>query len=92
MLIQLHTPIPVTVVPGSGWLGPTGKGMAIGWWQPSIDYHLIWFVFFDETGQMWQVENPNIRARANFTWGRPTPEGADSRFSRTETNEHGGSK
>ena len=73
---QLNPVIPVKVVGGPGWKGPTGNGMAIAWFQPNIEHHLTWIVFMDETGQCWEVENPYIRARANFTWGRPTPEAA----------------
>jgi hypothetical protein len=77
-IIQLPTPIPVRVV--GDWKGPTGKGMAIGWFQESIDHHLTWLVFMDDTGQCWEVENPYIRARENLTWGRPKPDGANDVF------------
>lgn len=73
-ILQLDPVIPVNVIGGPGWKGPTGYGMAIGWWQASIEHHLVWIVFMDETGQCWEVENPFIRARTNITWGRTTPD------------------
>jgi hypothetical protein len=74
MLIQLNPPIPVRVVAHPDWKGPTGKGMAIGWYSPSIEYNLIWIVFMDDTGQSWEVDNSYIRATTNITWGRNEPE------------------
>lgn len=74
--IQLHTPIPVRVVPGNAWEGPTGAGMAIGWFQESIDHSLTFVVAMDDTGQVWEVEQPNIRLRRNITWGRNSPDGS----------------
>lgn len=75
-LIQLPIPFPIEIVGGKGWAGPTGPGMAVGWFQPHIEHHIVWIIFLDSTGQCWEVENPFIRARPNFTWGRPTPESA----------------
>lgn len=73
-LIQLRTPMPISVVGGAGWEGPVGKAMAVGWFQESIDHHIVWIAVMDETGQCWEVENPYIRFRQNFTWGRSRPE------------------
>lgn len=70
-MLQLQPVIPITVVSGAGWKGPTGKAMAIGWVDRGADHHMIWIVFMDSTGECWQVENPNVRARPNITWGRP---------------------
>jgi hypothetical protein len=75
-MIQLRVPLPVRVVPGAGWSGPTGTGMCLAWYKPHVEHNLIWLVAFDDTGQVWEVENPNIRATANITWGRSRPQGA----------------
>ena len=71
LITQLHTPIPVNVVAGCGWQGPTGKAMAFAWFQMSIEGNMVFVVAMDETGEIWQVEGPNIRMRSNITWGRP---------------------
>lgn len=76
---QLHTPIPLRVVPGYGWGGPTGDCMAVGWFQESIDHSLTFIVIMDDSGQFWEVEQPNVRARANITWGRNSPDGSQAR-------------
>ena len=75
-LIQLNPPLPLRVVAGCGWKGPLGNCMAVGWFQESIDHHLTFVVIMDETGQFWEVEQTNVRARTNLTWGRPNPEGS----------------
>ncbi len=69
-LIQLDPPVPLRVVPGAGWEGPTGAAMAVGWFQESIDHSLTFVCVMDLTGEVWQVEQTNVRFRRNITWGR----------------------
>ena len=70
-MLQLQPSLPVSVVDGHGWAGPTGKAMAILVTDRGCDHHLLWTVFMDSDGSCWQVPNPNIRARVNVTHGRP---------------------
>lgn len=68
MMLQLNPPIPV-------W---TPKGRALA--QVLIDYgaehHLLW-VCFQDNGECWTWENPQIRAETNLTFHRSVdmPEG-----------------
>lgn len=73
-LIQLATPLPLRIVGGPGWAGPTGNCMAVGWFKPHPEHNIVWICFLDDSGQQWEVESPYIRARSNITWGRPSPE------------------
>ena len=63
MMLQLNPPIPV-------W---TPKGRALA--QILIDYgaehHLLWVCFQDD-GECWTWENPQIRAETNLTFQRTT--------------------
>lgn len=73
MFIQLNPPLPVDVVSQGGsrkWGGPTGSGMAILVKDLGPDYNNIWTVIMDETGEIWDIENPFVRGQRNLTWGR----------------------
>ena len=63
MMLQLNPPIPI-------W---TPKGRALA--QILIDYgaehHLLW-VCFQDNGECWTWENPQIRAETNMTFQRAT--------------------
>lgn len=74
MILQLNPPIPMAIVGGHDWAGPTGDGMAILVLDNGPDHHLVWTIVLDATGQVWSAENPNVRARPNITWGRPSPD------------------
>lgn len=73
VLVQLGETIPVLVVGGCGWQGPVGNALAIGWAHYGVEHPLVWVVWMDETGQCWEVPNPNVRARRNITLGRGKP-------------------
>lgn len=62
-IIQLNPSIPVQVV-GKG----TGEALFIQ--EISKEDNLIWIVAMDDTGQCWQVPNPDIRLLKNYTIGR----------------------
>lgn len=70
MLTQLNPVLPVTIKPNSGSPIPAGKGMAIMVQKFHPDHHLTWVIVMDETGEIWEVENPYVRFQANYTWGR----------------------
>ena len=87
-LIQLHTPLPLRIVggfksDGQEWKGPTGNCMAVGWCSQHQDHHISWIVFMDtgpHAGECYTVENPWIRARSNWTWGRYVPKAPDPSY------------
>ena len=62
-LIQLNPSIPVLVV---------GKGTdeCVGWLDYGPEHNLIWIVAMDDTGECWQVPNPDIRFLRNYSIGR----------------------
>lgn len=63
MMLQFDPPIPVYVI---------GKGNGLAWLV--IDYgaenYLMWTVAIDETGEIWTMPNPMIRALKNISMGR----------------------
>jgi hypothetical protein len=62
MIIQLNPPIPV-------W---TKKGTGVAWFVTDygIEHHLQWTVAMDDTGEIWNFKNPEVRAQKNITQGR----------------------
>lgn len=64
MMLQLNPPIPVET--------PKGKALA----QFIIDYgpehHLLW-VCFQDNGECWSWQNPEVRAESNPSYNRSTP-------------------
>lgn len=69
-MMQLNPSLPVEVVEND--LGiPTGKGRAVALLDYGPEENLLWVVFFDDTRQCWQVQNPLIRAQGNPSIGRP---------------------
>jgi hypothetical protein len=66
---QLNPPIPV-FVPINSHGFPSGDGLAIGILDYSCEYHIIWGVGYDRTGEIWWVPNPLVRLQKNTTLGR----------------------
>lgn len=62
MITRIEPPIPVNT--------PKGKATAIAWVDYGSENDLIWMCFQDDTGECWQWENADIRARTNLTIGR----------------------
>jgi hypothetical protein len=64
MIIQLNPPIPLK----------TNRGNGIAWFVTDygIEHNLQWTVALDETGEIWNFQNPEIRAQKNITQGRLT--------------------
>lgn len=63
MMIQLNPTIPV-------WVEGKGTGQAIGWLDYSSEHHLFWIVAFDDTGEVWTLNNTKIRLQKNISMGR----------------------
>lgn len=61
MILQLNPPLPVET--------PKGKGLAHFLIDPGLEHHLEWVVF-QQTGEIWTWENPEVRAQPNITIGR----------------------
>lgn len=67
---ELNVPLPLIVVGGKDWQGPTGPALALfqGGDHPEVD--TVWGVVMQATGQYWCVKNRFIRFPKNFTEGR----------------------
>lgn len=62
-ILQLNPSIPVHVM-------NKGTGEALFLQEISKEDHLIWIVALDDSGEVWQVPNPEIRLLNNYTIGR----------------------
>jgi hypothetical protein len=63
MVLQLNPPIPMTVI-------GKGDGYAIAMIDYGPEYHLMWIVAIDSTGELWTMPNPQVRMQKNITLGR----------------------
>jgi hypothetical protein len=54
---------------------PFGRGMAEFVIDYGPDWHLLWVVFIDSTGECRTVQNPDIRLQRNETLGTQQPMG-----------------
>jgi hypothetical protein len=71
MITQLAQQIPVTVTEGPpGVHIGNGRGYCIAWERHSMDWHLLWIVVLDESGQVIVAPNKFIRVDPNWTAGR----------------------
>lgn len=63
MILQLNPPIPVYVI---------AKGNGLAWLviDMGAEHNLLWTVAMDETGEIWTMDNSQIRAQKNITMGR----------------------
>lgn len=59
---QLSPPIPISC--------PRGKGQAIAVIDYGPEYNLIWVIALDESGEIWSIQNPEVRMQKNITMGR----------------------
>lgn len=66
MILQLNPPIPLQT--------PKGSALAHFIIANSIEDHLYFVCFQDDTGQCWTWNNTEIRADKNITYGRTNPE------------------
>ena len=68
MIVQCNPPIPLST--------PKGNGYAHFILEYGQEFHLLWVVFLDETGECWTFANPEIRLQQpNPTMGRHPSEG-----------------
>lgn len=63
MILQLDPPIPVYVI-------NRGKALAHFIIDRGVEFHLEWVVFMDDSTECWTVQNPQVRAQKNITYGR----------------------
>ncbi len=61
-IIQLDPPLPL--------MTPKGASLCHFLIDYSIDHHLYWVCFINETGECWTFANPEIRAESNISYGR----------------------
>ena len=61
-MIQLEPPLPVST--------PKGPGYAFMVIDYGMEFHLLWVVAQDETGEIWAWPNPEVRVRNNPSMGR----------------------
>lgn len=64
MFTQLNPYIPLYVV------DKKITGQAIGVIDYSKDDDLLWVVILDDTGEIWCVNNANVRGVKNYSFGR----------------------
>ncbi len=69
MIHELSIPLPVVT--------PKGKALAFFLIDYSIEHHLMWVCFQDDTGECWTVPNPEIRIQNNPTVGRQVVSAAE---------------
>lgn len=62
MMLQLNPPIPMTT--------EKGKGHAIMVIDYSQDHDLLWVIALDNSGELWCMPNPKVRACINYSIGR----------------------
>ena len=62
MMLQLNPPIPLQT--------PKGPGLAHFLTNLGVENNLIWTVIIDATGEIWEFQNPYVRAQKNITMGR----------------------
>jgi hypothetical protein len=63
MMTRIDPPLPVNTSKGSG--------LAYFVIDYGLDYNLMWIVFLDESGECWTIDNAEIRAYPNPTYGAP---------------------
>jgi hypothetical protein len=63
MMIQLNPMITV-------WTKERGYGYALGWKDYSQEHNMLWIIAFDDTGEIWEVPNPQVRLQKNYSMGR----------------------
>jgi hypothetical protein len=72
-VIRLDPPIPVEITAKTlpeGVKATDRKGWAYAWDQPGIDAHRLWIVVMDETGEVIDVPQPEIRVDPNWSFQR----------------------
>ena len=73
MTIQLDPPIPVSITSAAlpdGVRAVSRKGWCYAWRDTGIDGHRLWIVVLDETGEVVETPQTEIRVDANWSYGR----------------------
>lgn len=75
--LQLNPPIPVAVTSDSlpvGVRSTSRRGWAYGWREVGVDGHRLWIVVMDDSGEVVDVPQPEVRVDPNWSMGRIYPE------------------
>jgi hypothetical protein len=70
---RLDPPIPVTITAKTlpaGIKSKSRRGWCYAWERCGIDGHRMWVVVLDETGDVVDVPQPEIRVDPNWSYGR----------------------
>jgi hypothetical protein len=81
MTLQLNPPIPVSITSDSlppGVQATSRRGWCYAWKDTGIDGHRLWVVVLDETGEVVDTPQPEVRVDPNWSHGR-RPRKADVR-------------
>ena len=73
MTVQLNPPIPVTITAKTlphGVAAKSARGWCYAWKDCGIDGHRLWIVVLDETGEVVDVPQPEVRVDMNWSMGR----------------------
>lgn len=73
MTFRLNPPIPVSITSSSlpqGVRSTARRGWAYAWRDVGEDGHRLWVVVMDDTGEVVDVPQPEIRVDMNWSLGR----------------------
>ena len=73
MTTQLNPPIPVSITSDrlpEGVRAVSRKGWCYAWKDTGIDGHRLWIVVLDETGEVVDTPQTEIRVDMNWSYGR----------------------
>jgi len=72
-LLQLHTPLPVTITARTlppGVKSRSDRGWCYAWREVGIDSHRLWIVAMDDTGEVIDFPQTEIVIDHNWSMGR----------------------
>ena len=73
MIHQCDPPLPVTITAKKlppGVQSKSQRGWCYGWQSVGIDGHRLWIVVMDDTGEVVDVPQPEVRVDMNWSIGR----------------------
>lgn len=76
MTTQLSPPIPVSVTSArlpEGVRSTSRRGWCYAWKDTGIDGHRLWIVVMDDTGEVLDVPQPEVRVDWNWSYQRRQP-------------------
>lgn len=77
MTLRLDPPIPVAITAENrpaGLKSAFARGWCYGWHNVGVDGHRLWIVVMDDTGEVVDVPQPEIRVDMNWSLGRRAPD------------------